>query len=144
MFQRLKKKFSKQPSVIHGREVEASSSTQGVSAPRPEHVEAHGLSLVADGAAASAGAEQYPVDIIAIHGLNGDASQTWTHENETMWIRDLLPDFLPGCRVYTYGYPAKIFFNKTISGVQEYSRGLLGAVRDIYEDVSGTIFPCLA
>ena len=81
------------------------------------------------------------MDIIAIHGLNGGASQTWTHPNGTMWIRDLLPRFLPGCRVYTYGYPTKVFFNTSISGVQEYSRGLLSAVRNIHKDVSAPAFP---
>ncbi|KAK0709354.1 hypothetical protein B0T26DRAFT_623891, partial [Lasiosphaeria miniovina] len=52
---------------------------------------------------------QYPVDIIDIHGLNGHPFNTWTHENGTLWLRDLLPGHLPGCRVYTYGYPSDVF-----------------------------------
>ncbi|KAF1924628.1 uncharacterized protein M421DRAFT_36145, partial [Didymella exigua CBS 183.55] len=44
------------------------------------------------------------VDIVAIHGLNGDAYTTWQHENGTLWLRDLLPNDLPGSRVFTYGY----------------------------------------
>lgn len=138
MLRTLKNKFSKRSSVT--QRPKASASTQEVSKPPTEHIERHGLSFVAEGPSAPDGAEQYPVDIIAIHGLNGDSSQTWTHTNGTMWIRHLLPGFLPGCRVYTYGYPAKIFFNPSISGVQEYSRGLLSAVRDLYEDVSATAY----
>ena len=41
---------------------------------------------------------QYEVDIIAIHGLNGHRLKTWTHDNGTLWLRDLLPKTLPGCR----------------------------------------------
>ncbi|KAI1489344.1 hypothetical protein F5X96DRAFT_670791 [Biscogniauxia mediterranea] len=93
-----------------------------------------GLFFVAGNVESRLGREQYPVDIIAIHGLNGDAFTTWTHANGKMWIRDLLPNFLPGCRVYTYGYPSKVFCNSSLSRVQEYSKGLLSSVRDLYDD----------
>jgi len=134
VLRKLKDKFSKRLSVSHGPIVD--SGAREVSKSPAEIIERHGLSFVAEGPSAHDGAEQYPVDIIAIHGLNGDAFQTWTHPNGTMWIRHLLPGILPGCRVYTYGYPAKVFFNPSISGVREYSRGLLSAVRDLHEDVS--------
>ncbi|KAK2778956.1 ankyrin repeat protein [Colletotrichum kahawae] len=71
----------------------------------------------------------YPVDIIAVHGLNGDAFTTWTHSNGTLWLRDLLPKALPGCRVYTYGYPSQIVFNASYASIQEYSRGLLTTLK---------------
>ena len=134
MLRKLKERVSKRHGV--SRSLGTPSSTLESLKPQLEHIEAHGLLLVAEGLPVSDGAEQYPVDIIAIHGLNGDATHTWTHGNGTMWLRDLLPGFLPGCRVYTYGYPSKIFFNQSISGLQEYSRGLLTSVRDIHEDVS--------
>ncbi|TRX91008.1 hypothetical protein FHL15_008213 [Xylaria flabelliformis] len=70
---------------------------------------------------------QYPVDIIAVHGLNGDAYTTWTHPNGVMWIRDILPSFIPGCRVYTYGYPSQVAFSSSFATVQEFSRGLLSS-----------------
>lgn len=77
---------------------------------------------------------QYPVDIIAVHGLNGDAFTTWTHPNGNMWIRDLLPGLLPGCRVYTYGYPSQLFFNPSFSRVRDFAKDLLGCVRDMQDD----------
>ncbi|KAI0598549.1 hypothetical protein F4775DRAFT_592269 [Biscogniauxia sp. FL1348] len=93
-----------------------------------------GLFFVAGNVETHLGREKYPVDIVAVHGLNGDAFTTWTHANGKMWIRDLLPNFLPGCRVYTYGYPSKVFCNPSLSRVQEYSKGLLSSVRDLYDD----------
>ncbi|KAI0188050.1 hypothetical protein EV127DRAFT_435338 [Xylaria flabelliformis] len=89
---------------------------------------------------------QYPVDIIAVHGLNGDAYTTWTHPNGMMWIKDILPSFIPGCRVYTYGYPSQVAFSSSFATVQEFSRGLLSSVRDIHEDTGqehrSIIFVC--
>ncbi|KAI1660852.1 hypothetical protein F4813DRAFT_386262 [Daldinia decipiens] len=82
------------------------------------------------------GLAQYPVDIIAVHGLHGDAFTTWTHPNGKMWLRDFLPSFLPGCRIYTYGYPSQIFFNPSLSRVKEHSRRLLSLVRDLQDDSS--------
>jgi hypothetical protein len=47
--------------------------------------------------------------VVAIHGLNGDAEQTWTHRDSgTLWLRDLLPVQIPAIRVLTYGYDARI------------------------------------
>src|SRR5277367_3733735 len=44
--------------------------------------------------------ELYDVDIVAVHGLGGDAYKTWTHENGKLWLRDFLPDQLPGARIF--------------------------------------------
>jgi len=77
---------------------------------------------------------QYPVDIVAVHGLAGDAYTTWTHDNKVLWLRDLLPRFLPGCRVFTYGYPSQVAFSTSFARVQEYARGLVISVRDAQED----------
>ncbi|KPA35367.1 hypothetical protein FLAG1_11934 [Fusarium langsethiae] len=46
------------------------------------------------------------VDIVAIHGLNGHREKTWTAENETNWLRHLLPDDAPRARILSWGYDA--------------------------------------
>ncbi|KAK6708877.1 hypothetical protein SNK04_009822 [Fusarium graminearum] len=107
---------------------------------------AHGLSLLVDSKPDEAGLMNFPVDIVAIHGLNGNAVSTWRHQPDgTVWLRDLLPDFLPGCRVYTYGYPSKIW-SQSSERIQEYALNLLVALRDVREDLNASkrsiIFVC--
>ncbi|KAG8796234.1 hypothetical protein FRC16_009782, partial [Serendipita sp. 398] len=46
------------------------------------------------------------VDIIAIHGLDGHREQSWTAEDGTMWLKDLLPGDFPNARILSYGYDA--------------------------------------
>ena len=50
----------------------------------------------------------YPVDIVAIHGLNGDNRKTWEIEGVN-WLQDFLPQDLPGARVFSYGYNADVY-----------------------------------
>lgn len=84
------------------------------------------------------GPQKYPVDIIAVHGLNGGSYSTWTHKpDKTLWLRDLLPSFLPGCRVYTYGYPSQIF-SESFGRVHDFARRLLIEIRDL-QDGSTTV-----
>jgi len=68
---------------------------------------------------------------VAIHGLNGDAYTTWEHENGTLWLRDLLPDTLPGSRVYTYGYPSGVFWSNSVAGLRDFSQHLLECLANI-------------
>ncbi|KAF6228261.1 hypothetical protein HO133_007991 [Letharia lupina] len=60
------------------------------------------------------------VDIVAVHGLNGDPFRTWTTGgSEKMWLKDLdlLPSNLKNSRILTYGYDANVtaMFGKTSS-----------------------------
>lgn len=82
-------------------------------------------------------AETFEVDIVAIHGLNGTAYGTWTHEktNEqthekirTLWLRDFLPNDIPGARVFTYEYPSHVLFSKSTASTDDYARSLLSAL----------------
>lgn len=129
MLERLKKKIKRRSRSAGGHQPSSDGSAIATS-PRV------GLFPIHEMPGNQHAIEQYPVDIIAVHGLHGDAFTTWTHQNGKMWIRDFLPSFLPGCRTYTYGYPAKIFFNPSLSRVEEYSRGLLSSVRDLQENSS--------
>jgi len=44
--------------------------------------------------------------IVAIHGLDGHRTESWTAGNNILWLRDLLPDKVPTARILTYGYDA--------------------------------------
>jgi hypothetical protein len=65
------------------------------------------------------------VDIIALHGLNGDAYDTWTHQNGKLWLRDFLAQQLPGSRVFTFGYPSEVAFTLATGQLGEFARSLL-------------------
>lgn len=126
MLHRLKSKVLRRQAVA-----ESAPQRTDTAVPRAEKL---GLHFVAESPPDPSGSKPYAVDIVAVHGLNGDAFSTWRHSNGTLWLRDLLPTFLPGCRVYTYGYPSKIFSESSLAGVQEYARGLLSSIRDLQED----------
>ncbi|TVY38557.1 Protein SERAC1 [Lachnellula occidentalis] len=65
--------------------------------------------------------DSYPKDIIAIHGLHGNATSTWTHDNGCMWLRDILPSRLPGSRIFSFGYPT----TGTHGSIKDIARNLL-------------------
>lgn len=90
-----------------------------------------GLSLI--GESKSAPQDQHgPVDVIAIHGLNGSAHGTWTNPvNGKTWLKAVLPDFVPGSRVYTFGYASKVRSNPSLASLPDFARALLDAVRNI-------------
>ncbi|KAI9890587.1 MAG: hypothetical protein M1814_003785 [Vezdaea aestivalis] len=70
------------------------------------------------------------VDIVFVHGLNGDPFQTWT-KDEVMWPRDLLPEAIPGARIMTYGYdanPIKFFDNTSQNHILEHALNLLNGL----------------
>jgi hypothetical protein len=122
-------------------EPESQSSSVYLTEPTEPRGEKRGLFKLADSQPDSSGSKNYEVDIIAVHGLNGDAFSTWRHQPDgTLWLRDLLPEFLPGCRVYTYGYPSKIF-SESSARVQEYARNLVVSLRDIREDSTIVLSP---
>ena len=71
----------------------------------------------------------WPIDIVALHGITGDAYKTWEHENGTLWLRDLLqPDF-PGSRVFSYGYDADVFFSLGTGDLETFARTMLQSVK---------------
>ena len=97
-----------------------------------------GLICLAESTPGLGDCEQYSVDIIAVHGLNGDSYTTWTHENGTLWLKDFLPSSLPGCRVFTYGYPSELF-SSSVAEVKGYARRLLGSIRDVQDSASNQV-----
>jgi hypothetical protein len=74
-------------------------------------------------------APKYNVDIVAVHGLGGDAYSTWTHDNGTLWLRDSLLMDLPSAQVFTYGYDSTFVFSRGTSTLRDFARALLEDVR---------------
>lgn len=71
--------------------------------------------------------------IIALHGLNGHAYNTWVYNDdrqsdssEVMWLRDFLPDSAPTARIAVYGYnSALVGSNTSVSGIKDFACDLL-------------------
>lgn len=93
----------------------------------------YGLFLLSENEQPEDSKDHTGVDIVAIHGLNGDAYTTWQHENGTLWLRDLLPSALPGSRVFTYGYPSELFWSNSVAKLRDYSGNLLNSLKAVSE-----------
>jgi hypothetical protein len=68
------------------------------------------------------------VDFVAIHGLNGHREKTWTWPDKkdgNCWLKARLHGRVPGCRVFTFGYPSEMFFSTSTATVRDYARMLL-------------------
>lgn len=66
--------------------------------------------------------------IVAVHGLGGDAWNTWTwtdHESTKMWLEDFLPAAVPNSRIMTFGYDSAVAFSKSVSGIEGFAKQLL-------------------
>ncbi|KAK3934026.1 hypothetical protein QBC46DRAFT_400786 [Diplogelasinospora grovesii] len=79
-----------------------------------------------------------PLDIVAVHGLNGHYKDSFTAKSKTgkttMWLQDLLPDKLPGARIMTFKYDARAVASASPHGVRENAVKLIRALRDKRED----------
>jgi hypothetical protein len=69
--------------------------------------------------------ETFLLDIVALHGITGDAYDTWTHENGKFWLRDFVPEDFPGARVFSFGYDAGIFCSRSKGNLESFARSLL-------------------
>ncbi|KAK5202699.1 hypothetical protein LTR47_011671 [Exophiala xenobiotica] len=90
------------------------------------------LSIVAapPGAASSSA-----IDIVAVHGLGGDAINTWTDpKSEAFWLRDFLPQQIPDARIMTFGYNADAAFGQSTAEIIDHAKSLLASLVDKREE----------
>jgi hypothetical protein len=76
----------------------------------------------------------FPSSICAIHGLNGNAFDTWAAKtNHKMWLRDLLPTSKPfdKARIMTFGYSSQLSDRANLSGVSEWAHYLLTSISSV-------------
>ncbi|KAL6408559.1 hypothetical protein AUP68_08419 [Ilyonectria robusta] len=90
------------------------------------HIEKHGLFIIEP----KASVEADLVDIVAVHGLGGDAFATWQDGNGQLWLRDFLPFQIPNARIMSYGYHSKVTSTKSVAGIDEFSIDLLERLQE--------------
>ena len=69
--------------------------------------------------------EEKMVDVVAVHGLQGHAFETWEHGNHTIWLRDLLPAELPFAYIMTFGYDSVVAFSNSVAKIEDKALELL-------------------
>lgn len=76
------------------------------------------------------GNQLFSLDIVAVHGLNGDAYDTWTSkETGNMWLYHFLPQEIPGARLFSFGYPSEIGLTFATGKVEDFARSLLNGLK---------------
>ncbi|KAK7402702.1 hypothetical protein QQX98_011566, partial [Neonectria punicea] len=65
------------------------------------------------------------VDIVALHGLSGDAFKTWTDEDDHLWLRDSLPEHIPNARIMTFGYDSALKNSTSRMTILDFAQDLL-------------------
>jgi hypothetical protein len=95
--------------------------TQTLASQHPQPLEKIGLFELAKGKHDV----EKTIDVVAVHGLQGDLYQTWTHENGTMWLESILPDKIPYARIMTFGYNSTIAFSSSEAKLEDKSIELI-------------------
>jgi triacylglycerol esterase/lipase EstA (alpha/beta hydrolase family) len=120
IFNRFKKDRAARPSNLHVTLLE--SSQNSVEPPtHPQPVEKIGLFELAKGKYD----DEKTIDVVAVHGLQGDSYQTWTHENGTMWLESILANKIPYARIMTFGYNSTIAFSSSAAKLEDKSIELI-------------------
>jgi hypothetical protein len=70
-----------------------------------------------------------------VHGLAGNAFGSWRSRTEnSLWLRDFLPEMVPSARILVYGYDTKLEGSNSITSIIDLSKALLQQVKTVRED----------
>ncbi|KFY32742.1 hypothetical protein V495_08780 [Pseudogymnoascus sp. VKM F-4514 (FW-929)] len=75
-------------------------------------------------------ADDFSVDIVAIHGLGGNPMNTWTDKDGHLWLRDSLPSHIPRARIMTFGYDSSILLGKSRMTINDFAVDLTNRLED--------------
>lgn len=78
------------------------------------------------------------ISLVAITGLAGRAFGSWQNDRGSMWLRDYLPQDLPGVRVFLYGYPSKLHKSVSRASLWDYTEGFMKTMANLTQ--SGKVF----
>lgn len=98
-------------------------NSNNVRPPKSRHV--FGLSLLTKTPDAKKHDKAKTVDIVAIHGINGHALNTWKAEGGALWLRDFMCKDIRSARVFTFGYDAQLLFTESHASLQKFAASLL-------------------
>ncbi|KAK2875584.1 hypothetical protein FQN49_001589 [Arthroderma sp. PD_2] len=87
--------------------------------------------------------EDAKLDIVFVHGLNGDRTTTWEKDG-ILWPKDILPKDLGRARILSWGYSAKVLDFWQISGkhgLNEHSEQLVADMADKRDEVVSPFIP---
>ncbi|KAF4498687.1 hypothetical protein FAGAP_5165 [Fusarium agapanthi] len=72
-------------------------------------------------------------DICAVHGLGGNAIDTWTTDRGKMWLRDLLPEHpnFENSRIMTFGYDSDLTDRSTVMELENWAETLLRSLNEV-------------
>jgi hypothetical protein len=87
------------------------------------------------------------VDIIFVHGLTGNAYDTWLHEGrQTHWPSQLVKEDIPDARVLSFGYDADVvcwFSAASDNRISNHAEALLPCSDRVYVSLLGQAFDLL-
>ena len=74
-----------------------------------------------------------PDSICAVHGLGGNAMDTWTAANNKMWLRDFLPvsEYFAKSRIMTFGYDSDLTDSRSVMRIENWAQSLLDSVNQV-------------
>jgi hypothetical protein len=63
---------------------------------------------------------------VAVHGLGGDAIDTWTHSKlKAFWLKDFLPKQIPDARIMMVAYNAAAGLGQSTAEMIDHAKSLL-------------------